>query len=184
MGLRQRVRMRGTSASFIALVAASATQASSAPLLAPGSCYERVYDAQHLAAHPGQIVRRIWIRAGDGSSIELRLWIKGRDAAFEGDGTCEATGETLLCKPALSAADENFCKGKRNGFSRCRREIGGGAGVYVIAKHAEGIVASVRETLELLQAQTDTGPYVYLSPDDRENASFLLKPAPDEACKG
>jgi hypothetical protein len=183
MGLTERVTMGGMGASLIGLVVASATQAFGARLLAPGSCYERIYDGKHLAAHPGQFVRRIWIRAGDGSSMELRLWIKGRDAAFEGDGSCEAKGETLLCKPALSAADEIFCKGKRNGFTRCRRDIGGGAGVYVIAKHAEGIVASVRETLELLQARSDTGPYVYLSPDDRENNSFLLTPAAGAGCK-
>jgi hypothetical protein len=168
----------------LALIAAFATPAFGAPLLPAGSCYERVYDESHLAAHPGQIVRRIEIWPEDGSQMALRLWIKGRSAAFEGDGTCEEKGETLICEPALSAADENICKGKRNGFTDCRREIGGGAGVYVISKRAEGIVASVSETLELLQVQTDTGPYVYLSPKDAENSSFLLKPAPRASCKG
>src|SRR5258708_2311141 len=75
----------------------------------PG-CYERVYDAAHLAAHPGQLVTRstVLVKPTDaattaalGPSHELdailRFWVRGQKQSFDSHGTCKSANGGLAC---------------------------------------------------------------------------------------
>lgn len=64
------------------------------------NCYRRVYDADHLAAHPGQRVVDIaifpWAREGDRTLMMVNVKISGDPASYDAIGYC-TTGATLVC---------------------------------------------------------------------------------------
>lgn len=70
------------------VLAASAASAAEPPL---AGCYERVYDAAHLAAHKGQLVVRATIMVAETkgynapivADASLKLWVRGKDKSFD-----------------------------------------------------------------------------------------------------
>lgn len=159
-------------------------------------CYERVYDAEHLKAHRGQIVRRVKVKIGASAfgkpdpadknpivaDAAVMIWVGKRSASFDSLGACSADGEALVCNASLSAAETDQCKKKSDGVHACRMDSAE-AGSFKLERKPDGLLLSVRERWELPQSASDVGPYLYLSPSNRENHDFLLKPAPAETCK-
>lgn len=173
----------------LAELATPALAAESAPL---AGCYERVYDAAHLAAHPGQIVRQIRLTIAE-SPIEekkwsvatptLMVWVKDHKQPFERGGGCEWKSGSLVCHAATNATEsDDICKTGGDGVRNCRLQTGD-AGSYSVSKRADGILVTVRERLEMLEPQSDSAPYLYLSPGNAENRAFLLQPAPESSCR-
>jgi hypothetical protein len=165
------------------VLAASAAFAAEPPLV---GCYERVYDAAHLAAHKGQLVVRATIsvtatKAFDApivADVTLKLWVRGKgkglDKSFDSIGACSAQGNVLTCAGSLSAAEDSTCRSKQDGLRQCRIEPGDAGGFKVEGK-PEGVLVSIPKRLELLQAPYDGGPYLNFSSSNAENRAFLLK---------
>jgi hypothetical protein len=161
------------------IVSVNAASAAEPPL---AGCYERVYDAAHLAAHKGQMVARATLsvaatKAYDAPIVAdaaLKLWVRGKDKSFDSVGACSAKGNTLTCAGSLSAAEESTCKSKRDGLRQCRIEPGDAGGFKVEGK-PEGVLVSIPKRLELLQEPYDVGPYLNFSSGNTENRAFLLK---------
>jgi hypothetical protein len=173
---------------FIAAAVLPAGAATEPPL---AGCYERVYDAAHLAAHKRQLVVRVTLSvkpAAPETRIDkthiadgnLKIWVRGKKQSFDSDGACWAEGDGLLCNGSLSAAEAETCKSKRDGVHECRMG-GDDAGSFHIAGKPQGVLLTIRERLELVPAPYDDGPFLYLSPSNAENHAFLLNKT--EACK-
>jgi hypothetical protein len=56
-------------------------------------------------------------------------------------------------------------------------------GAFGVTAQSDGLMVKITRRLELVTAPYDGGPFLYLSPGNAENHAFLLKPAPDQACK-
>jgi hypothetical protein len=161
------------------LVTAGVAGAAEPPL---AGCYERVYDAAHLAAHTGQLVVRATIVIAETKAYNapiiadasLRLWVRGKDKSFDSTGVCSAKGNSLTCAGSLSAAEESTCKSKADGLRQCRID-GGDAGGFKVEGKPEGVLVSIPKRLELLQDPYDVGPYLNFSSSNVENRAFLLK---------
>jgi hypothetical protein len=167
----------------------------SADVPQPG-CYERVYDAAHLAAHPGQLVTRSTVlvkrtsaaeKAALGPSFELdaqlRFWVRGQKQSFDSDGSCQSANGGLSCKGSLSAAEADECKTDRDGVhNNCRIISAATSGAFGVTAQSDGLMVNILRQLELVPAPYDGGPFLYLSPGNAENHAFALKPAPDKAC--
>jgi hypothetical protein len=168
----------------------------SAEVPQPG-CYERVYDAAHLAAHPGQLVTRSTVlvkptdaatKAAAGASYafnaNLRFWVRGQKQSFDSLGACQSANEGLACKGSLSAAEDDECKTDRDGVrNNCRIISAANDGAFSVTAQSDGLMVRIQRRLELVTAPYDGGPFLYLSPGNVENHAFALKPAPDDACK-
>jgi hypothetical protein len=161
---------------------------------APG-CYERVYDAAHLAAHRGQLVVRVTIlvkgldaveaakRGPDqASDVQLRVWVKGQKPSFDSFGACRPASGGLNCRGSLSAAEADACKTGSDGIHRDCRIDAADAGAFGVVAQPGGAMVTVLRRLELVPAPYDGGPFLYLSPGNVENHAFALKPAPENAC--
>jgi hypothetical protein len=167
---------------------------------APG-CYERVYDAAHLAAHPGQFVVRatVLIKQPDAAEAaalgasyaaraDFRVWVKGQkpsfDSSFDSLGVCRVASGGLSCEGSVSAAEAGDCNSDRDGVDgNCRIIRAANTGAFGIVAQSDGLVVTIQRQLEFVQAPYDGGPFLYLSPGNMENHAFALKPAPEAACK-
>jgi hypothetical protein len=163
---------------------------------APG-CYERVYDAAHLAAHPGQFVVRatVLIKQPDAAEAaalgasyvaraDFRVWVKGQKPSFDSLGACRGANGGLSCEGSVSAAEAGDCNSDRDGVhGNCRIIRAANTGAFGIVAQSDGLVVTIQRQLELVQAPYDGGPFLYLSPGNLENHTFALKPAPEAACK-
>jgi hypothetical protein len=171
--------------------------AASAGVPQPG-CYERVYDTAHLAAHSGQLVTRSTVlikpaadaatKAALGPSYELdailRFWVRGQEQSFDSHGTCKTANGGLACVGSVSAAEDDECKADRDGVrNNCRIISAANDGAFGVTAQSDGLMVKITRRLELVTAPYDGGPFLYLSPGNAENHAFLLKPAPDQACK-
>lgn len=162
------------------LVAMAGLAGAAEPPLA--GCYERIYDAAHLATHKGQLVVRATIAIAETKGLDapivadatLKLWVRGKDKSFDSFGACSAKGEVLTCSGSLSAAEEATCKSKRDGLRECRIDPAEAGGFKVEGK-SEGVLVSIPRRLELVPAPYDVGPYLNLSAGNAENRAFLLK---------
>jgi len=174
-----------------ALLASAVRAGDSVPF---AGCYERLYDAAHLQAHRGQIVRHVKLRIGRTSvpktpgderpvlaDANLQIWVSGSQRSFGTLGACSMESEALSCNASLSAEEATLCKTKGDGVRNCRLSMDD-AGSFEIAPKPEGLLLTVRERLELL-GPPEQESYLYFSPDNAENHAFLLKPAPEAACK-
>jgi hypothetical protein len=179
--------MRKPILALVIVLTAGAAPAAEPPL---AGCYQRAYDAAHLAQHKGQIVMRASlsvtatgpeIKDQWGASGTLRLWVRGQEKSFDSHGACNAKAgaEALFCNGSLSAAESEGCKTKQDGVRQCRIDQGS-PGAFKIEARPYGVRVSIEERLELVQAPYDGGPYLYLSPRNAENHDFLLKKT---ACK-
>jgi hypothetical protein len=173
---------------LLAAAVVFAANAQAATLLA--GCYERSYDAAHLAKHKGQIVTRARLlvkpsQAGTGfPAIDgiLVFWVTGHKASFSTAGACDAKGGTLYCNGALSAAEVDPCKGKRDGVRDCREQTGD-AGSFTVSSKGDGVLVTVAARLEVPESNEDAGPpFLYLDPRNAENHAFLLPRAADGIC--
>jgi hypothetical protein len=176
---------------FIPFATPAARGAEATPLI---GCYERLYDAAHLASHPGQIVLRVrlgleksTIPVSDhppfAADAYLDIWVKKNKRSFGSLSACEARGDGLGCTTSLSAAETDRCKTKTDGVRHCRIDYAS-AGLFHVAGKPDGVLLTIGERLELDETGSeDSGPYLYLSPDNRENHAFLLKRADPSACK-
>lgn len=185
MDLRRLVRV----AASVALCAAPAAAEEIVPL---AGCYARAYDAAWLKAHRGQIVRRVTLLVTKTSVPEtpgeaqpiladalLVMW--AGETGFSTIGACYWDKLGLACNASLSAVKAPLCKTTEDGPRACRlSETDSGA--FEIAQKSTGLTLTVRERLEL-PGPTDGRMFLYLSPDNAENRTFLLQPAPDAACR-
>jgi hypothetical protein len=161
------------------VVTASIAGAAEPPL---AGCYERVYDAAHLAAHKGQLVVGATISIAETKGFNapivadanLKLWVRGKTKSFESHGACTTKGDTLNCVGSLSAAEDTTCKSKRDGLRECRINSADAGGFRVEGK-PEGVLVSIPKRLELVQEPYDGGPFLNLSSSNVENRAFLLK---------
>jgi hypothetical protein len=155
-------------------------------------CYERVYDAAWLKAHPGQFVARLTLLVTKTSVPEtpgekdpiladglLVIWAK--DMAFSTIGACYWDKVGLACNASLSEVKAPLCKSGADGPRACRLPDGN-PGVFEIAQKNTGLMLTVRERLEL-PGPADSQSFLYLGPDDAENRAFLLQSAPAAACR-
>ena len=88
------------------------------------SCWQRVYSAPELAAHPKQRVASIRLISEvqeDGSlaaSLDLNFRVRTHTWKYDYDisGFCKAHGQGLLCQPEWDAGTFVLEKGARNGL--------------------------------------------------------------------
>ena len=172
---------------------AAGVAAAEAP--APG-CYERVYDAAHLAAHPGQLVVRatVLVKPLDASEAKafgpsfsadahLKIWVKGQKPSFDSFGACRPADGGLSCTGSLSAAEADECRNKNDGVHQDCRIGAATTGSFAVAVKADGLMVTIQRRLELVPEPYDGGPFLYLSPGNAENHAFALKSAPDASCQ-
>lgn len=184
------IGLREGLAALAICVAAPPAAAQPAPFV---GCYERVYDAAHLAAHRGQIVRRVKLKIGPTSIPKaeggdrppvvdaiLEMRVSGARNGFTSIGACWADGDALVCNASLSAEERPLCKTKEDGVRDCRVS-NDDAGSFRISQKGADLLVAVRERLEL--SGPEGGPYLYLSPGNAENRAFLLKKAPADTCR-
>jgi hypothetical protein len=91
--------MRVPILSLFAALSASAVSAAGLP--DASTCYERTYGARHLAAHPGQKVRRIaasYSVFDGGVQVHLDDWLRGNATHYAMYADCTADGAGKLCK--------------------------------------------------------------------------------------
>jgi hypothetical protein len=188
-------RARGLSTGLaLALWVASSAHGASTPPLA--GCYERIYDAAHLARHRGQLVVRTRLEveaghfpnaAGDAhpmiASAKLAVWVRGKKLSFDSFGACWAKDDGLACNASLSASETDSCKTKADGVRDCRIDWPDAAGSFRLAPKADGILLTIPERIELSETGSDAGPpFLYLSPGNKENHAFILKAAAASIC--
>jgi hypothetical protein len=176
-----------------ALTAANVSSALATEEIVPlAGCYERIYDAASMKAHPRQIVQRVTLLVrktavpetpGEKQPIVadafLAIWV-GR-TAFSSIGACFWERVGLVCNASLSAIETRRCKTTEDGLHDCRLP-GSDSGAFEIAQKPEGLLLSIRERLEL-PGPLDGVQFLYLSPDNADNHAFLLRPAPEASCK-
>jgi hypothetical protein len=162
---------------------------------APG-CYERIYDAAHLAVHPGQFVVRATVlvkpldaaeAAALGPSFSadahLKMWVRGQKPAFDSFGACRPANSGMSCEGSLSAAEADACKTNNDGVHRDCRISAATTGAFGFAARPGGVMVTILRRLELVPEPYDGGPFLYLSPGNAENHAFALQPAPESSCK-
>lgn len=138
-------------------------------------CWSRVYDAVHLAKHPGQKVAALTLSIGarEGASgdapgnylakVTTLLRDKPVSYANPGGARCVASGDTLSC------FTDGFFLGK---FSLERA----GKNIKLALRGAD-------EHLALVPG-VDLSAFIVLSPENPEHTLFLLNPAPAKSCGG
>jgi hypothetical protein len=190
------MRHQGWACWFAAGIAAVSSPAGAVDAPAIAGCYERAYDAAHLAGHKGQFVVRLTLSVAPPSPAavaafrpedrfvadgNLKVWVRGNGKSFDSLGACRAQGDGLRCGGSLSAAEADTCRSRRDGVRSCRVDPTD-AGAFEIQPRPDGVLVTVRERLELVPSPYDVGPYLSISASNAENRAFLLRPAPG-ACK-
>jgi hypothetical protein len=149
-------------------------------------CYERVFDAAHLAAHKDQLVTRVTISIAKTDAFDqigprpfiadgiLKMWVRGKDKSFDSVGACWAESYGLFCNGSLSAAEASTSRTKQDGLRQCRIDPGD-AGTFKVEGKPDGVLVSIPKRIELLQQPCDGGPYLNFSASNSENRAFLLK---------
>lgn len=177
----------GLGVALAAVVAARAAE----PVVPFDGCYIRIYDPAFLKAHHGQIVRHVRLKIGPTAvskpeagekrpvvaDATLQIWTGAGRISFDSIGACWLENGALLCNGSESAAEAKRCATKDDGVRNCRM-ADGGVGSFMIEKKPEGLLVTIRERLEMPQTGSDSGPYLYLSPENPQNHGFLLKAAP------
>lgn len=91
--------MRAVILSLFATLSVSVSAAAGLP--DTSACYERTYGARHLAAHPGQKVRRIaaaYSVFDGGVQVHLDVWLRGDPTHYAMYADCSANDWGMLCK--------------------------------------------------------------------------------------
>jgi len=155
-------------------------------------CYERVFDAAWMKAHPGQRVSRVTLLVAKPSAPEtpgeahpiladalLAMWVG--EAAYTTIGACSWETTGLVCAASLSERRAPTCRTGADGVRDCRLPAGD-AGVFDLSQQPTGLAFAVRERLEL-PGPLDGQSFLYINADSPEHRSFLLAPAPAAACR-
>jgi hypothetical protein len=136
-------------------------------------CWSRVYDAVHLAKHPGQKVSAMTLsiapREGESDAApgayraKITALVRDKQEAFSNtDGArCMEQGATLSC------FTDGFFIGQ---FS-----------IERAGKNRKLALRGAGQNLALVPG-VDLGAFIVLSPQDPENALFLLQAAPAKSC--
>ncbi len=155
-------------------------------------CYVRAYDAAWLKTPPGQLVSRVTLNVtktsvpetpGEKQKVlaDAQLVLRVSETSFSTIGACYWDKIGLVCNASLSADEGRLCKTKEDGVRACRLSTDD-SGSFEIAQKSAGLLLTVKERLEL-PGPLDKGVFLYLSPENRENRAFLLKPAPEADCR-
>lgn len=146
-----------------ALLIALAASAHAEPLL---GCFARVYDRQHLAQHPDQLITAVKLKIYPSPldrtlSFAVQMQRRGEDKPLHNSGSCREEGSKMTC-----GID---CDG--GGVSVTRRSSS------TILMGLVGIrMLSCGDT-----ADDENGVYVTSGKDDRD---FLLNHVDDAVCRG
>jgi hypothetical protein len=136
-------------------------------------CWSRVYDAVHLAKHPGQMVSSITLSIGarEGESndapgayrAKITALVRDRQETYANlDGArCVDQGGSLSC------FTDGFFLGR---FS-----------IERAGKNRKIALRGTGDHLALVPG-VDLGAFMVLSPQNPEDALFLLQPAPAKSC--
>jgi hypothetical protein len=139
-------------------------------------CWARVYDAAHLAKHPGQKVTALALSIGtrtpsgdsDPGPYAAKLAGKFRDKTdnyvMPSGGRCVVTG---AAKDHLSCVTDGFFVGKFE--------------LEPAVKNMKIVLQGSDEHIALVPG-VETASFVLLSPDNPEHALFVLNPAPAKSC--
>jgi hypothetical protein len=139
-------------------------------------CWSRVYDATHLAKHPGQKVTALTLSvaartpAGDSDpgAYLAKLAGKFRDKqdvyVMPSGGRCVVTGSA---KDQLACVTDGFFIGKFE--------------LAPAAKNMQIVLHGNDEHIALVPG-VDISAFVLLSADNPEHSLFLLQPAPAKSC--
>jgi hypothetical protein len=163
--------MRISTIRRLGLLAFAAAFAPSAPSLAAdvwSGCYQKVYDAPHMAAHRGQTVTSLTVQLTPmkpeppwASSASLTFTLKGHTAKYLDGGDCSTAKDGLFC-----GMDED-------------------AGALTLARSGADLVVTITQDMRLDRAgqasDESTGPLIKAS--NREDRTFLLHPVAAGVCK-
>jgi 2Fe-2S iron-sulfur cluster binding domain len=131
-------------------------------------CYKRAYAASHLAAHPGQTVTAMTLRArsisengqpigGKSHSANLTASFRGKKKRGFGDSDCAASGQSLLCV------------------------LDSERGRFRLTKWPSGMV--LEPDTDLRMHEPAEGPFLAaISPSNPEERKFLLTPVAGDVC--
>jgi hypothetical protein len=155
-------------------------------------CYTRAYDENWLKAHRRQIIRRVKLLVtrtsvpetpGEAKPIlaDAMLIMTTGETAYSTIGACYWDKLGLVCNASLSATKAPSCKTGEDGPRDCRISPGD-PGSFEIAQKTSGLVVSIRERLEL-GGPFEQRSFLYLSPDNQQNHSFLLQQASEADCR-
>lgn len=149
----------------------------------PFGCHSQVFDARHMRAHPGRIVRKVTLdiapprpeQLASGptqiiSTAHLRMWAKGSRAVFESFGVCSEVAAGFECIGHDKANEHITCKTGTPGVHKCRTPAR--AETFRLERRPEGVLVTIPIGLELDAGET--GPYLNLMASDRENSAFLV----------
>jgi hypothetical protein len=157
-------------------------------------CYDRLYDASHLAAHRAQLVVRAMLSIKPAppemqtdkahpavATGDLMMWIRGRSERFDSLGACRVQGNRLLCLGSVSAAEADSCRRPGDGLRQCRIMPAGSS--FQVEARATGVLVTIRERLEIVPAPYDSGPFLYFGPKNTDNRDFLLLKTTEDVCR-
>ena len=167
-GLRARKAIAANAVCKSVVVSGFFLCATSAELASLSGCYERRYDAAHLAAHPDQHVRSVTLAVKPMSghdpwvaNVDLEMAIRHQNGLGSVVGDCTEDGGALSC-----SMDSD-----RGSFR-------------LVASAPDEVLLTINATLLLQRPPfNDEGPFVELKPNDRENNAFLLKSVKASACQ-
>jgi hypothetical protein len=155
-------------------------------------CYERVFDAAWMKAHPSQSVSRVALLVAKPTAPEtpgesrpiladamLVMWVK--DAAYTTIGACAWEKTGLSCAASLSERRAPTCRSGADGLRDCRLPAGD-PGVFELAQKGSDLTLTVRERLELA-GPLDSQSFFYINADNAAEAALTLQPAPAAACR-
>lgn len=155
-------------------------------------CYERVFDAAWLKAHPGQRVSRLTLLVAKPVAPEtpgenqriladalLVMWVK--EEGFSTIGACAWEKTGLACAASLSERRAPTCRSGADGLRDCRMPAGE-TGAFELSQKASGLSFTVKERLELA-GPLDGHTFLYINADNPDHRSFTLQPAPASACR-
>lgn len=128
-------------------------------------CYERVYDARHLAEHKGQSVRRIigtLVKSegeetpGTAATLHLDVWFKGDQRKYDAGGGCAPQSSGLRCG------------------------MDGDAGSLNLSAAAKGMRLEIPSSISVETEGEDEA--VYKKVTGPEHRVFLMQPVPAARC--
>lgn len=149
------------------IVLSSALLAASAPVAhAYDGCFERTYDASHMAKHTGQTVTAVKLRLkprsmDDGYNVaaEMRVAFRGGNDDYYAGGICQDRKDSLYCGLEQDAGQ--------------------------VAITAEGVDIKLSPITDVRteSASGNEEDVVVIAASNPEHRTFLLRAASSEACR-
>lgn len=189
-----RVAVLATLATIIGAAPASAVSGVLDRAADARACFERTYDAAHLAKNPAQTVTRIRISVsrdaifgpGEAPTDFLRVEIarRGDPQVRRAIAWCEHPfgGETLNARGQVTNLGQPGARCRVTGEDHMNAEEGNDGGSVDIRAAEAGLLARLSSPLRLRTGEmvsVDKGREIRLGPSDR---TFRLSPMPASAC--